>query len=233
MTREDIEDLLRKGPPYTYVSEMLGVSRPTFYRQISLYKESQDNRMIDTVRRYFDMVAMGEIASEEEARKQLEQIHFITEAKGESKMMELNKARDELLMARISYDRSYHDMTSREKVDAQEKLDELQEKVRSMEDDADSKIPRDKYGRAIDRIVWNKGDIRSAVHSSFSNARIYIDADYDRCRNIAVEIFVDISGEDFAFAIYRPAEYTKYIEISDLPGNVRYRYRLKWTEDDK
>ena len=51
------------------MAEKLGVSRPTLYRQIELYKSSEDQKMIESVREYFDMLVMGKIQTEDEARK--------------------------------------------------------------------------------------------------------------------------------------------------------------------
>ena len=233
MGRENIDELLRNGVPLTFVAEKLGISRPTLYRQIELYKSSEDQKMIDSVREYFDMIVMGKITTEEDARKQLEQIAYLAEAKGESKVMEIRKIQDELMIAQIDYSREKRDMSTQERVEAEKKIEMLEEKIAKMEDDLGNGPIRDRFGRRVDRLRWNDGEIKSAVQSSYGSARIYIDADYDRCKSIWVEISVDISGRDFPFGREKPAENRKYVDIGDLPGNSLYRYSLRWMDGDK
>lgn len=233
MGRESIEEMLRNGPPLTFVAEKLGISRPTLYRQIKMYRDGNEQKMIDTVREYFDMVVIGDVDSEESARKQLEQIAYLAEAKGESKVMEISKANEQLMIARMEYSRNYRDMTTEEKVEAQMKIDRLEEEIGKMEGELDSGPLRDRFGRRIDRMVWNDGEIRSAVLPEYSSARIFIDADFDRCRGVWVELSVDVSGEDFTFARMKPQENNRYVDIENLPGNTTYKYTLRWNDGDK
>lgn len=233
MGRENIDELLRNGVPLTFVAEKLGVSRPTLYRQIELYKNSEDQKMIDSVREYFDMLVMGKIQSEEEARKQLEQMAYLADAKGESKVLDIRRARDDLMIAQHEYYSQSDSMTVQERVEAEIRLEKMRDSIRELEDDLDEGPARDRFGRRIDRLVWNDGEIRSAVQANYDSARIFIDADYDRCRSVWVEISVDISGKNFTFGRERPEENRKYVDIGSLPGNAMYRYRLRWTEDDR
>ncbi len=233
MGRESIEEMLRNGPPLTFVAEKLGISRPTLYRQIRMYHDGNEQKMIDTVREYFDMVVMGDIDSEDSARKQLEQMAYLAEAKGESKVIEISKANEELMIARMEYSRNCRDMTTEQRVEEQRRIEKLEEEIGKMEGELDSGPLRDRFGRRIDRMVWNDGEIRSAVLPEYSSARIFIDADFDRCRGVWVELSVDVSGEDFTFARMKPQENNRYVDIENLPGNTTYRYTLRWNDGDK
>jgi|GEM_PF-1564395 len=233
MGRESIEEMLRNGPPLTFVAEKLGISRPTLYRQIKLYRDGEEQKMIDTVREYFDMVIMGEVNSEDSARKQLEQIAYLTEAKGESKVMEVSKANEELMIAQMEYSRNCRDMSPEERVEAQRRIEKMQDDIYKMEGELNSGPLRDRFGRRIDRMIWNEGELRSAVLPEYGSARIFIDADFDKCRGVWIELSADISGESFTFARMKPEENSRYVDIENLPGNTRYSYMLRWNDGDK
>jgi hypothetical protein len=233
MGREDITELLKNGPSLKYVAEMLNVSRPTLYRQIEYYRNSEDSKMNKVVKDYFDMLVMGRITTEEEARKHLEQIQYFAEAKKELDRMTLDKAYEDYHIAVTNLRYNSRNMTSREKVEEQEKIDKMEKDLRALEEQLDIEPSREWYSQMPVRMEWNKGDIRTACYCNADVPRVYIDADYDVCRNITVELLVEISGSDFSFARFRPQEDARFVDLGSIGSGPNYKYLVKWTENDK
>ena len=80
MERNQLSDLLKKGPTLVYVAEHLHISRPTLYRQMRYYMNGEDSKLNKTAKSYFDGFISGEISNEEQAVKFLDSIEDFAEA---------------------------------------------------------------------------------------------------------------------------------------------------------
>lgn len=232
MSRQELRDKLKQGPSLTHIAEQLNISRPTLYRHIENYMKGDDRNISTYLKEYFDKVVEDQFATEEEAEKELEQIRFFIDG-------ETAKAREEYEQEWVDYRNDQHsfrylmsDLTLEERIKKLEELDrrreELEAKGRELGLDRYSFFEEDS---AV--LKWNEGAIRSECLSTIEKTMILIDADFEKCRDITVEVMVKVSGQDFVMARVRPEEDRRYAEIDFLGIGAEYRYRLRWTEGDK
>ena len=226
MTREDISELIRIGPPLTYVAEQLRISRPTIYRQMGYYAASEDKKIRPELRGYFDGLVMRRLTTEEDCIRYLEDCRGRADAEEESMRRDLERLRSEK-RGLVSAMNGSDYMSPEEISKAKRRVNEIDTAVEGIS----KNLHMDSGNIHLDRLEWNPGEIRSVAHCPFGLARVYIDADYDRCRNITVELMVLISGEFFPCARYVPKENSRSVDIGEIMGGVEYRYRLLWIDN--
>lgn len=171
-------------------------------------------------------------ATEEEAEKELEQIRFFIDG-------ETAKAKDDYYRDLREFHNDFHsfrysmqELTPEQRIRRMEEFDrrkeELDARARQLGLDNHSFLEEDP-----EILKWNEGEIRSECMCPYGNTMILIDADFEKCRDITVEIMVKVSGEDFVMARVRPEKDRRFAEIDFLSESAEYRYRLRWTEGDK
>lgn len=179
---------------------------------------------------YFDKVVSDTFGSEEEAVKELEQIRFFIEG-------ENAKLKEEFEKQWEGYRNDYHffhltmnNLSSEEKIRKLEELDRRREEIETKAKKHGIDLKRYLFDEEQEEPRWNKGEIRSACMNLFENTIVLIDADFEKCREISVEVMLKVSGQDFVIARVRPEENRRFAVIDFIQGNVQYKYRLRWTE---
>ena len=233
MGKEHLAELLKKGPSLTYLADRLEVSRPTLYRQMENYRKGEFSKMNPIIRGYFDKVVMGQIANEEEAMKELDQIAFMVEGKKEEDRRLLMEKQDELEELMDEYKAMSKKMSPKDRLAFQERIDakdkELQELSKTLGED----IPTSWSHQIPERIKWNEGEIRSVCVCPYDTPWIIIDREYEDCPNVTVELMMVISGQDVPIARYIPRPNRKFAVMGYLAKGPQYKYRLKWIDDGK
>jgi len=233
MGRENITELLKKGPSYTYLADNLDVSRPTLYRQIEYYKNGEDSKMNRVVKDYFDKIVMGAISSEEEAVKELDNIKFMKEAKAEAARQTINDMQGELDDMLEDFRVRSSSFSPKQRAEALAAIDQKTEEMFELAKSVGIQLRRYSLNQGPERLKWKEGELRSAILYTYNSARVYLDADYDKCENITVELLVRISGDYFSIARYRPAKDTRFVDIQDIPEGPECKYVIKWMDGDK
>ena len=230
MERNQLSDLLKKGPTLVYVAEHLHISRPTLYRQMRYYMNGEDSKLNKTAKSYFDGFISGEISNEEQAVKFLDSIEDFAEAEIEELHSTYEEALDELERAEEEYDQLKSKLSPTEKVRRQEEIDRLSKKVTSIQSKLSYISGNDSFNNIPTKLVWNKGAIRSVCNVSCFGATVYLDADYDVCQHISAELLVRVSGEDYPIAKYNAKKNTKMIKLDDYNGEHFCKYRIIWQD---
>ena len=219
--------------PLNQVAEKFGIPRGSFYRQMEYYKEGKDSKMNAVVKGFFDKLVMGKISTEEEFEKELNDIQFMMESQKESYKIQLDEMDGELRAARTRFRMDQAGMTSNQRIQAMEEMKRMESQIKDLCEKAGQE-----YDLAWDlpmqrRLVWNTGKIRSSAFCGSGHVRVVIDADYDRCRDITLDLLLEISGEDFPVGMFKAMPNTKIVDLDDVVEGPKYKYRLRWIEDQK
>ena len=232
-TKARLKELMKQGPPLTVVADKLGISRPTLYRHMDSYMNGDDDSINPNLREYFNNIIMGKYKTKDEALAELEQIRFFLDAEKTVKKEEFDKEWREYEEDCHSFRYGARNLSADEKVKRQAELDrrerELEDKAKKLEID----FRRYLFDEDPQDVKWNDGEIRSACLCPFDGTMVLIDADFDRCRDITVEVMIKVSGEDFVMARVKPEENRRFAVIDFLRENVAYKYRLKWNDGDR
>ena len=237
MSREQLKNKMKSGLPLSTVATKLGISRPTLYRHMEFYMNGDDSKVNSNLKEYFDNVMMDRYANDEESVKALEQIRFFMDAEKEKSKEDFDRQYLEWSQKTNSYERVKEDLSSNDKVKRQEDLDAmyrvLQDRAKELNIDLDlyefERIGDEEEDREL---KWNEGEIRSAFVSAMRSAMIFIDRDFDRCRDITVELIAQVSGEDFVFMRARPEENTRFVRLNPMDLGRRFEYRLRWIDGE-
>ena len=237
MSREQLKDKMKSGLPLSTVATKLGISRPTLYRHMEFYMNGDDSKVNSNLKEYFDNVLMDRYANDEESVKALEQIRFFMDAEKEKSKEDFDRQFLEWSQKSDSYDRVKEDLSSNEKVRRQEELDNmyrvLQDRAKELGIDLELyEFEREGEGEEEYKLKWNDGEIRSTYVEAMRSVMIFIDRDFDRCRDITVELIAQVSGEDFVFLRLRPEENTRFVRLNPMELSRRFEYRLKWSDGE-
>ena len=234
MSREQLSAKMKNGPTLSFVAKKLGISRPTLYRHMEFYEAGEDSKVNVHLKEYFDKVVMDQYADVEEMKKDLEQIREFIDAENEAKEEALKNEYREYLEKKERFNENEDSMPSEERnkeYDALRKINSaLKERAVELRVDLDSIYPE--FEMEEPELVWNEGEIRSVASWGFRSSSILIDADFDRCRDITVELITTVSGNDFVFKRLKPQENDRYVML-DFRMPRPTGYRLKWNSGDK
>lgn len=235
MSREQLKAKMKNGPPLSQVAKKLGITRPTVYRHMEFYIEGEDSKVNPHLKEYFDNVVMDKYTNEDEMKKDLEQIREFMDADNEAKIENLKERYQEYQDRKDKFDENgdYLSIEDRNKEydSLRKELSGLKNEAKDLKVDLDDIFPDfDEYER--EELQWNEGDIKSVPSLGFRSSVILLDADFDKCRDITVELFVTVSGKDFVFKRIRPQENERFVRIyRSMP--MATGYRLKWNSGDK
>lgn len=235
MSREQLKDKMKNGPALSFVAQTLDISRPTLYRHMEFYMAKEDSKVDPYLKEYFDNVIMDKYTTEEEMKKDLEQIREFMDAKNEAKIENLKERYRDYLDRKERFDESEEYMSTE---DRNKELDSLRKEHSSLKNEAkECKTDLDDLSTDFEEfrrqeLKWNEGEIKSAPSWGFRSSVILIDADFDRCRDITVELVVTVSGKEFIFKRIRPQENERFVRL-DHTMPAASGYRLKWNSGDK
>ena len=224
---------MKKGPSLTFVAEQLNISRPTLYRHMENYMKGNDTGVNPHLKEYFDKVVMGRFESEQGAVKELEQIRFLMEAEADKGREDFEKEWGEYENDSRSFAFARHELSSEERLRKMEELDNRRNELEVRAKELGIDFNRYLFDEDPEVLKWNEGEIRSACLCPFDGTMVLIDADFEKCRSITVEVMIKVSGEDFVMARVRPEEDRRFAVIGFLRENVDYKYRLRWNEGER
>ena len=234
MTRAELKEKMKEGPPLTMVADVMGISRPTLYRHMEYYMRGEDSKISPNLREYFDKVMIGRFKTEQDALKELEQIRFLIEGENAKAKEDLEVEWDDYKSEYRNLNRGINTMApdevGRKMKELGKKRAELESRARELGLDPSFPFDEDVEPEVL---RWNEGEIRSTCVGNFEGFMVLIDADFERCREITVEVLVKVSGEDFVFARVKPGENTRFAEIKCSLDPSNLKYRLKWNEGDR
>lgn len=234
MSRESLSTKMKNGPPLSFVAKKLGISRPTLYRHMEFYVAGEDSKIDPHLKEYFDKVVMDQYADVEEMKKDLEQIREFMDADKETRIEDFKNEYTVYQERKNRFDEHEDSMSSDERNKEHDALKKiysgLKEKAKELDIDIDDYFPEIEIERP--EIVWNEGEIRSAPAWGLRSPLILIDADFDRCRDITVELVVTVSGKDFVYKRIKPQENDRYVKV-EFGMPTATGYRLKWNSGDK
>ena len=233
MSRTDLKELMKKGPSLTYIAEQLNISRPTLYRHMDNYMKGNDRNVNQYLREYFDKVVMGQFSSDQEAMKELEQIRFFMDAEADKGREDFEREWREFENDSHSFAFAQHSLPREERLKKMEEMDKRRDELEAKAKELGIDFNRYLFDEDPEILKWNEGEIRSTCLCPFDGTMVLIDADFEKCRSVTVEVIVKVSGEDFVMARVRPEEDRRFAVIGFLRENVDYKYRLKWNEGEK
>lgn len=234
MTRADLKEKMKEGPPLTMVADVMGISRPTLYRHMEYYMKGEDSKISPNLKDYFDKVMIGKFRTEQDALKELEQIRFLIEG-------EIAKAKEDLENDWDEFRSEYHlfdhgidamspDAVGRKLKELERRRADLEAKSREL--GLDPRFPYEEEREPVG-LSWNEGEIRTACLENYDGFTVFIDAEFERCREITVEAITKVSGEDFVFLRVKPEENTRFAVVKFMMASTCFKYRLKWNEGDR
>ena len=234
MTRSELKEKMKEGPPLTMVADLMGISRPTLYRHMEYYMRGEDSKIGPNLREYFDKVMIGKFKTEQDALKELEQIRFLIEGETAKAKEDLENDWDEFRSEYRLFDRGIGTMSSdavgRKMKELERRRADLETRAREL--GLDPRFPFEEEGEPAE-LRWNEGEIRSACVYSYEGFTVFVDAEFERCREITVEAIAKVSGEDFVFARVKPEENARFAVMKMMMDVSGLKYRLKWNEGDR
>ncbi|WP_400204671.1 hypothetical protein [Methanomethylophilus alvi] len=60
-----------------------------------------------------------------------------------------------------------------------------------------------------------------------------VDVPYEQLRNVEVELYAVVSGEDFSIRRVRMPADSRCVDMGDVPDGIVCKYSLRWTDGDK
>ncbi len=237
MNRTQLKDKIKQGPPASQVAKLLGVSRPTLYRQMDKYMESNDPEMNPYVKEYFDCVMMGKFESKEAALEFLEQRKDFMEMEKESHRETLQRLQEELMDSYHEYQFERNNLSAKIRVEREEEFDKKRSEIEEMAKTYGLELTHGWFYLEEEKLEWNKGnspgDVRTTVQNFIEGPYIIVDLPYDECKNVTIEILLTISGEDFSVKKLKIEEGSRFAKIGDVPDGMSSKYIVHWLDDNK
>ena len=237
MGKENLKDKMKEGLSLSEMSEILGISRPKIYRHMEYFMKGEDEKVDHNLKEYFEKIIMDYYPDEDAMRKELKQMREYIDAEKGAKILELRKEYQAYLDRDASYDIHEDIMSTKEKIEEKEALNTM---LRAIEDKANANnikmeeiYPDVEEGEERVELTWNEGEIRSACVWGYRSCMVVIDADFDKCRDITLELIMKISGREFIIKRQKPEENERFVrvDIRDMP--IVTSYRLKWSDKDQ
>ena len=235
MVNVTLKDKMKDGISLSEMAKILDISRPKIYRHMDYYMSGDMGKVDHNLKEYFDKIIDGSLDSEDAMRKELNRISDYMKAEKEVKVEELRKDYGEYSQKRTDFDIRRETMKTEERIREEEALDEtyrrLSERAKSLDKDLDELLYGDEEERV--ELTWNEGEIRSACVWGYRSCMVVIDADFDKCRDITLELIMKISGREFVIKRQKPEENERFVrvDIRDMP--IVTSYRLKWNDKDQ
>ena len=234
MNRSQLPELLKSGPKLTDIADALKMSRPTLYRHIDYYVAGEDEKVNSHLKGYFDKVMMNKFATVEEAQKEIDQIRFFVISENEKKHEDFELARDSFMEESHEFRYRRSSMPAKERNEKEDDLDRKYEVLKKQAAELGIKPDQmmvDDFSENLE-LKWNEGHIKSTACSDYPDIIVFIDTDFERCKNVTAELIVEISGKDFVCARVNPEEGMRYAKLPMVGSGATRKYRLKWNEGD-
>ncbi len=213
---------IRAGLPLAKVSDMLGISRPSFYKYVTAYKNRDFDKIPPSILTYFKEVDGGRYKTADEAEKALKQLKFLRDAEIEAEEEAANNEYSEIRAKRFEIRHNRQGLPPEEIRKLNEELDREMKAFRERHPKFDPYKIRMRHEQDL---LWNDGEIRSAVIYGETPA-VILDVDFDDAPRVTVEQLADISGTDVPVARFRASENTKVVYLMNL--GFPTQYLLKW-----
>jgi len=233
MARQNLNELIRDGPPISFVADMLGISRPTFYRYMEAYQNSEDSKINRYVKEYFDAVIMGKFKTKDDARNYLEQTKYLVEGQKEEKTRIVLDERRKLEQEYRNLQFNRSEMTPAQRVAKEEEFDKHKAELEEYASSNGVDLEDGWFMRDQETLEWNQGEIRSTCKNFIESVYVIVDVPYEKLKDVSVELLTVISGEDFSLKTVKMPLDCRCVNMGDVPDGLVCKYRIKWVDGDK
>lgn len=229
---DNIEDLIKRGPPVNYVAGKLGISRQTFYRQMKQYQQEAYDKVNPSMKAYLDQLREGKISSIEEAKKYLENTQQMNLAEQENKREELDEMRHRISRDKMILMQAREHMSEADYRKELENLRKREEELSDMRRNAGENFFRRRRSYSMRPASWIGEGVRSCVIGSGFDLAIVVDCPFRDVSNYGIELLMKIDEEFYPVTRISNNVSSKIFGLGNLQRGVEYAYRIYYLKED-